>query len=470
MTGTSDHLHDIEIEQALLGAFFLKAAMVAETASLVSPDDFFEPLHGKIHAAMIRLAEEGRAVTPDTVGPLFLHEPPIGTLSVRQYFGRLAAATPSLLTVPDYAKIVRDFAMRRKLFEAGTLAQQLAGDMDRHVGDAAVEAIGGIDGIVSGSRAARQTRVIAVDAAMKFMDELESGTGLPPVPTGLVDVDAFIGGLWRGDYHIMAGRPSMGKTTGGSAFATNAARKGCGVLFLSLEMRTDAVIARILSDLVFNSQTPIPYRDILRHKANRNKPVLNEHDIWRLREALNIFHDLPLVIDDKSSMTVSEIVTKARREAAKFEERGFELQLIVIDHKDFIKASSRYSGNKVAETGEVSAALKDAFKELNVAGLLLCQLSRDVEKRTNRRPDLPDLRWAGDLEQDADMVLFPYREAYYLEGSRLDDPNEEAARLIELDACARNLELIIAKQRNGPRGTVDLWADMANNAIRNKLR
>ena len=466
----SSHLHHMETEQALLGAFFLKPALVTETASLVAPEDFFEPLHGKIHGTMMRFAGEGRAITIDTVGPFFAHEPPINELTPRQYFGRLAAASASLKAAPDYARIVREFAVRRALHEAGTLAQQLAGDMERTPAQAAAETASELDSIVTGAKLARQTRLDVAEAADKLLDALENGSEQIPVPTGLADLDRAMGGFTQGDYHILAGRPSMGKTALAGAFALNAARRGFGTMFFSLEMRTETVMARIFSDLVYNSTTPIPYRDILRHKADPQRKFLNEHQIWRLKEAREIFERMPLVIDDQSNLSVSEIAARGRRQAVAFEEKGFALQLVVIDHKDFIRSSGRYAGNKVEENREISAALKSMFKELNIAGLLLCQLNRENEKRANKRPDLPDLQGSGAFEQDADLALFAYREAYYLESTRLDDPDAEGERMATLDKCANNLEVIIAKQRNGPRQPVDLWANMANNAIRNKLR
>lgn len=463
------HLCSVEAEQALLGAFFVKPALIGEFSQLIAAEDFSEPMHGRIFAAMQRLAAENRAMTPVTLGPLFQHEEPIGNLTVVQYFGRLLSSSAGVLNAAEYARIVREYAARRALFMAAAAAQHLAGDMTRAVSEAAAEAISHMDVIISASGYERQTRLMAGEAAEKFAAELEGGTGLPPVPTGLIDLDDAIGGLWRGDYHILAGRPSMGKTLAGGSFALNAAKAGRGVLFLSLEMRTEAIIARMISDMLWNSTTPIPYRDMLRHKANPKRPVLHEQQIWRINEAVGRFQALPLVIDDRSGLSAGDIAARTRREIANFEERGLSLELVVIDHKDFIRASSRYAGNKVAETAEISAALKDTFKKLNVAGLLLCQLSRDVEKRVNRRPDLADLKWAGELEADADMVLFPYREAYYLESSRMDDPQDEEDRQKALVRTAHNFEIIIGKQRNGARMTIDLWADMANNAIRNKV-
>jgi replicative DNA helicase len=467
--GDISHLCDMGAEQALLGAFFIKPALITELSSIIEPAHFYEPLHQRIHSVMIRLAEEGNAITPVMLGPYFANEEPVGGLTVLQYFGRLAAAATTLHAAP-YARMVREFSVRRDLHGAGLKAQQLAGDMERSPAQSAADAVLALDGIVSGAHLARQTRVVAAVAAQSLIDDLDRGQGRPPVPSGLVDLDNAIGGFNRGDYHILAGRPSMGKTALAGAFFLNAARHGIGTIFFSLEMQTPAVIARMFSDIVFNSDAPVPYRDILRHRSDPKRGALSEHQLWRLREAKQEFDRLPLVIDDQSNLSVAEIGARVRREAAKFEERGIELQFVGIDHKDFIRPSGRYAGNRVEENNEVSAGVKTMFKELEVAGLLISQLNREVEKRTNKRPEISDLRGAGAFEQDADMIMFPYREAYYLESSRFDDEDEERDRIEAVRKCQHNFEVIVGKQRNGGRIVVDLWGDMPNNAIRNKTK
>lgn len=461
-------LCSIEAEQALLGAFFMRPALLASLASIIEPKHFSEYLHQRIAAVMIQVHAEGGAITPVTLAPHFAFEEKIGDLTVAQYFGRLTAAAVTLNAAP-YARLVRDFSVRRELYAASVRAQQLAADMERTPAQAAVDAVMAFDGIVSAAHLSRKTLQTAEDAASSLVADLDREEGEPPVPTGFADLDNVIGGFTRGDYHILAGRPSMGKTAIGGAFILNAARHGIGTMFFSLEMRTPSVMARMFSDMLYNRDTPVPYRDILRHRANPKRWRLNDHQLYRIREAKAQFDSLPLVIDDQSSLSVAEIGARVRRQAAKWEEIGIDLQFVAIDHKDFIRPDDRYSGQKEAETAQISASLKSMFKELNIAGLLLCQLNRDVEKRDNQRPDLHDLRGSGALEQDGDLIMFPYREAYYLE-KRLDDPGEDAERLSALRFCEHNLEMGIAKQRNGERTTVDLWVDMANNAIRNKLK
>jgi replicative DNA helicase len=461
------HLRQIAAEQALLGALFIKPSLAGELPGLQS-EHFSEPLHQRIYGVMLRLASEGRALTPVTMAPFFANEEKVGEFTVAQYFGRLAAAAVTVHGAGAYSRIVQEFAVRRQLFHLAGKAQQVAGDMERTPAQAAADIAGLIDGVVTSAQLTRNTLSSAEEAAGQLLDELEFGQGEKPVPTGFADLDHEIGGLIRGEYHILGGRPSMGKTALGGGIVKNAAMAGAGTMFFSMEMKTRAVVARMISDMVYNADTPIPYSRILKHRADPSRGWLNGHEIYRLRDAHSKFKQMPLAIDDQSSLSVAEIGARIRRQAAKFEERGVELVLVVIDHKDFIRAATRYSGNKVAETAEISAGLKSLFKELNVAGLLLCQLTRETDKKDNKRPELSDLLWSGALEADADLVSFVYRQVYYLEHKRFDEDQEEENRLKTVEVCKNDLELILAKHRNGERKIIDLFASMPSNAIRDK--
>lgn len=255
----------------------------------------------------------------------------------------------------------------------------------------------------------------------------------------------------------------MGKTAFGAAIMLNAARAGAGVMMFSLEMSRTALAARCLSEAVWNRDTPIPYADILNER-------INETQKDRLHNASQKFESLPIEIDDQGGLTVSEISARARQQAAKFERAGQKLGLVLIDHLGKVRASKRYAGNLVAETGEVSNALANLGKELDVAIIALHQLNRAVEGREDKHPQLSDLRASGDVEQDADLVGFLYRPSYYLERMKFEDKDQEKKRKEKLETKKYELELIIAKQRNGPCITIDLFADMANNAIRNAAK
>jgi replicative DNA helicase len=191
---------------------------------------------------------------------------------------------------------------------------------------------------------------------------------------------------------------------------------------------------------------------------------------WRLREAAARFKKLPIKIDDQAQLTVSEIGVRARRYAAELERVGKRLDLVIVDHLGIAKPSTRYAGNKTNETGEISGALAALAKQLNCHVIAACQLNRDVEGRDVKRPQLSDLRNSGDIEQDGHIVTFLYRPAYYLERAKHDDPDKEAARIASLAVLENNLEFIVAKNRNGPIGTVECFVDIANNAVRNLVR
>ena len=455
------HLQDIEAEQALLGAVLVNADVLTQLPRLAGAD-FFEPLHGGLFEVMRRLHGEGRPLTPVTIMPDFEGAEPVGELSVKQYLGRLAVAATTTINAGAYASVIRDFAARRALFAAGLKMQQLAGTQASTVAQTASEAVQDLDAVMAMARAKRQTHATGGEWAAQLMQDLRSGGGARPVPSGLIDLDRAIGGFRFGEYHIIAARPSMGKSTLCIQVMLNAARAGYRVLLFSLEMGAKAgMMSRALSSQVWNRDNPIPYVNILQHLSDPKAGSLHEYDLARLDEATAYFNTLPFEIDDEAGLTVAEIGMRARKR---------EAQLILIDHLGKIKASGRYAGNKAFETGEISEGLAELAKNSGAAVVVFSQLNRAKEAEKNKRPDLVNLRNSGDLEADADLVLFLYRHSYYLERTKEDEPEMEEERLLSIEATRNALEIIIGKQRNGPCISVDVFADMENNAIRNKLR
>jgi len=284
--------------------------------------------------------------------------------------------------------------------------------------------------------------------------------GSARITSGSVDLDKVTGGWRRQQFGIIAGRPSMGKTALATSLMLRTAKAGLGVLYFSLEMPATALAARCLTDLAYGQQTRIAYSEALAGK-------LQEREVSILGTVAGSYAKLPLVIDDQRGLTMAEVAARTRAEAQRMARDGVSLALVVVDHLGLIKPSGRYSGNKVLETGEVSDALASLAKEQNVAVVALHQLNRGTEGRENKRPTLADLRNSGDLEQDADIVCFAYREAYYLERNKFDAGSQhEMQRQTELDACRNTMEVLIAKNRNGATTTVNLFCDMASNAIR----
>jgi replicative DNA helicase len=282
------------------------------------------------------------------------------------------------------------------------------------------------------------------------------------VTTGLKELDKMLGGGWkRGELIIWGARPSMGKSAFASSSALRSAMAGYGGLFFSLEMTKDMMAARMASDLIWNSQTPIPYSDIMSWK-------IDGRDEERIRKKAEQIAELPLEINDEFGLTMAEIASKSRVMAERFAKAGKRLDFIVVDHIGKVKASDRYSGNKVQETGEKSNALLGLAKELDCSVVALHQLSRGVEGRDNKRPGLADLRDCGNLEEDAHVAGFLYRQSYYLARDKTDSNEEELFRLNMIEKTKNDIEFIIEKNRNGPCGTVKAFCDMGNSVVRDR--
>jgi replicative DNA helicase len=301
----------------------------------------------------------------------------------------------------------------------------------------------------------------AVDDMLASIAKGDSGG---TIPIGLADLERDLGGWRRGDYAILGGRPSMGKTTIAVAFGRRTAMASHGVLVFSLEMTTRQWMARMATDAGWSKDWAVTYSDALRDR-------LDDRGRATFEKAANSLRGLPVLIDEQSGLTSSDIAARTRKAAEAFQQRGTRLGLVIVDHLGKVRPSNRYKGNKVHEITEISDAMAHLAKSEQVAVLALHQLNRAVEGRDNKRPELADLRDSGSLEQDADTVLFAYRSAYYLERMKFDKGSEEEdARQEKLEAARNLLEVNIAKQRNGPTGMVELYCNMAANSIRDKWR
>jgi replicative DNA helicase len=253
--------------------------------------------------------------------------------------------------------------------------------------------------------------------------------------------------------------PGMGKTALALCIARATAAAGEPTYFQSLEMGDVSLSDRNLADVAFDARRPIPYYDV----ANGQ---LSDAQAERIIEAARLQRDIPLQIDPAPGLTVSQIAARVRRHRQNLERKGLRLGPVIVDHMHIVAASKRYSGNRTNEVGEISAALKALAKELDVPVIALAQLSRGVENRDDKRPNMADLRDSGSIEQDADTIIFVYREAYYLERSTGANAAQEALRIDRLIDVKDQLEAIVAKQRNGPTGTVHLFCNIACNAVR----
>mgnify|MGYP000075280192 CR=1 FL=1 len=279
----------------------------------------------------------------------------------------------------------------------------------------------------------------------------------------LTDLRKMIGGWRRKRFYIIAGRPGMGKTTVTLSTMLRTAQQGHGVLFFSKEMGEDELAEIALCDLAWRIGRRIEYRDISADKVRDPDFEARFSEILQVRP---LFNSLPFLINDKPGLTMAQIRAQAVDYQQRLAAEGRRLDVLVVDHLGKIKPTGAYRGNKVAETAEVSNGLKELAKELDCAVIALCQLSRATEGREDKRPGLSDLRWAGEIEQDADCVIMAYREEYYLRKAEADG-DKELQRQDKLAKCKNQMQLFIEKNRQGPTGEVRLFCDVACGVVRN---
>jgi replicative DNA helicase len=441
-------LHDLAAEQQLLGACLIWPDAADMAASLVEAEHFFEPIHRQIYAWLIEMRSRGqRPSVPLLIAQLGqLGHIDILGLPLSVFVARLAKEATTGVNVPDFAKVVRDWWERRQMqavLQSGLDLIKCA-PIDVLPAEIRNETIDQLDAISSGE-IPHPTRALTIgDAAREAManlsDAVQRGGELTGITWGLTDLDRRTSGIHRSELSIVAGRPGMGKTTLGVHVALKAGESGARVMYCSLEMTAAALAQRALTALAFKmsgNRRGIRYSDL------RNGRGITDDDFNLLRDAQDYLNGLPLMIEQQPSLTLAQIAMRARRRKQKS-----GLDLLIIDHLHRIRPAERYRGQATAEISETSAGCAALAKELDVALIALCQLSRAPEGREDKRPQLSDLRQSGSLEQDADIVLFAFREAYYQPLLPADD-----------------LELRIAKQRQGPTDTVKFFCAFESNVI-----
>ncbi|CAA7622099.1 replicative DNA helicase [Magnetospirillum sp. SS-4] len=460
--------HNFEAEQALLGAIMLSNRAYEKVSEFLRPEHFADPTHGRIFAACGKLIERGQMANPVTLKTYFEGDGGLAEIGGPPYLAQLANAVVSVINAEDYGKLVFDLHLRRELIGLGEDLVNAAFTPD--LDSSAMEQIGSAEAKLydlattgqteGGFRDFRSVLIGAVEAAEAAHKREGKLSG---VPTGLIDLDSKLGGLHDSDLLILAGRPSMGKTSLATNIAFNAAyaykeevdalgRKkaidGAITAFFSLEMSSEQLATRILAEQA----------EIASHKIRQGE--LSNEEFERLVVAAQNLHRLPLHIDDTPALSISAVRTRARRL-----QRQHGLGLIIIDYLQLLRGSSSNSENRVQEVSEITRGLKALAKELSVPVIALSQLSRAVEQREDKRPQLSDLRESGSIEQDADVVMFVFREQYYLEraepGQRPDESpekfNERHAKWQQrCEEVWNTAEVIIAKQRHGPVGTIRL--------------
>jgi replicative DNA helicase len=454
--------HNVEAEAALLGALMIDNRLAEDIQMKLRPDHFFEPLHGRIYDQILRLLDRNMIASPVTLRPLFEADEEMKELGGPAYLAQLTGSGAAIIGARDFAEQIYDLALLRALIGVGREMVEKALDTSDEVdpkgqiesAEAALYRVaeqGGGEGTVK--TFAQATR-LAVEMAEKA---LSTGGGLSGITTGLDNVNAKTGGLHHSDLIILAGRPGMGKSSLATNIGFNAARRlvrdvedgiapeksaGAAVALFSLEMSADQLATRILAE-----QSGISSEALRMGK-------ISQQDFRNLARAAAELESLPLYIDDTPGLTIAALRTRARRL-----KRQRNIGLIIVDYLQLLQGTGRSGGdqNRVQEISEISRGLKTLAKELNVPVIALSQLSRAVEQREDKRPQLSDLRESGSIEQDADLVLFIYREEYYLAARQpADDHPEFAAWQEEMNRAYGIAELIVAKQRHGATGKVKM--------------
>ncbi|THF56761.1 replicative DNA helicase [Ollibium composti] len=453
--------NNIEAEQALLGAMLVNNDAFYRVSDFLKASHFYEPLHRKIFEVSAELIRMGKMANPVTIKTFLPADEKVGDMTVAQYLARLAAEAVTVINAADYGRAIYDLATRRALITVGEDMVNIAYDAPvdmaprEQIEDAErrlfeLAETGRYDGGFESFTDAVKTAVDMANAAY-MRDGHLSG-----IATGLRDLDARMGGLQPSDLIVLAGRPGMGKTSLATNIAFNIAEayvpaqqadgtfkaaNGGVVGFFSLEMSSEQLATRIISE-----QTEIPSSKIRRGE-------ISEHDFEKLVACSQTMQKLPLYIDQTGGISIAQLAARARRLKR---QRG--LDVIVIDYIQLMTGSSkRASENRVQEITEITTGLKALAKELSTPIIALSQLSRQVESRDDKRPQLSDLRESGSIEQDADVVIFVYREEYYLKNKEPKLGTEEHIKWeTDMNEARGKAEVIVAKQRHGPTGTVGL--------------
>ena len=469
--------HNEEAEKALLGALLVNNEVLGRVEHLLEPEHFFVTVHGRIYGACRQIVERGLVANPITLRTLFEKDEALTQAGGAGYLAHLASAAATIINAKDYARQIHDHHVRRQLIQIG---EDVVNDAFEHVAhetaldqvERAERALFDLAEYGLRDRDFRHLREITIETLKMMEAAFRRDTAMVGVATGLSDLDDLLGGLHPSDLAILAARPAMGKTALATNIAYHAASRyrtetddegrtrlvdGAAVGFFSLEMSAEQIVTRILAEV---SRVP---SDILR-RGN-----IQQRDFDALVAASQKITDLPLHIDDTPALTVQSLRSRARRL-----KRRHGLSLLVVDYLQLLRGESKAAGeNRVQEVSEVTQGLKALAKELDLPVLALSQLSRAVEQREDKRPLLSDLRDSGSIEQEADVVMFIYREEYYLgrqqpQPKAGEDEQSDAQYRARLERWQQKMdkkrgitEVIVAKHRHGTTGDIEIHFDAA---------
>ena len=442
---------NIEAEQHLLGSVLVNNDIIDEIANTINSEKFYDPIHIKIYEVIENLNSKGMIANPITLKNYFEKNQGLDEVGGVEYLVKLTRFSSSVKQAIDYAKIVHENYVKRELVKISQLIKDDTLNIDEDKSsDTIIEDAEKLLFDLAERGSFSQSFIkfnLALDQSISMAEQaMKNEQGIVGVPTGLTDLDEKLGGLHKSDLVIIAGRPSMGKTALATNIAYHAAKdiqikgKKSAVAFFSLEMSSEQLSTRILSE-----QSRIKSNDIRRGKAT-------EEELGRYIETSRDIYELPLYIDETPAITISTLSNRARRI-----KRLFGLDLIVVDYIQLMRTNSKRNDGRVQEISEITQGLKALAKELGVPVLALSQLSRAVEQRDDKKPQLSDLRESGSIEQDADVVLFVFRQEYYEEKKQPKLGSIEYAEWqSKMSDIAGLAEILIGKQRHGPTGNIQV--------------
>ena len=441
--------NNIEAEQSVIGSILVSNEIFDEISTIISSVNFYDPMHEKIFSAIESLIYKGMLANPITLKSYFEDEK--DELNVPEYLVKITKFSTSIRQATEYSKIIYDMYVRRQLIKISeeTIDNAKLNDLE----------VSGQNIIENSERllfdlaekGSFNSSLMKFDEAMRQTIEMASAAykneeGIVGVPTGLKELDDRLGGLHQSDLIIIAGRPGMGKTALATNIAFNASKKlqdngrKSSIAFFSLEMSSEQLSTRILAE-----QSRIKSNDIRRGK-------ISDEQFDKFIETSKNISELPLYIDETPAISIAALSNRARRI-----KRLFGLDMIVVDYIQLMKGSFNNRDGRVQEISEITQGLKTIAKELSIPVIALSQLSRAVEQRDDKKPQLSDLRESGSIEQDADVVMFVYRESYYLKSKEPRPATVEHAEWqAKMNEVSHLAELIISKQRHGPTGNITL--------------
>lgn len=450
--------HNIACEQALLGVIFVNNDTWDRVSDIVEPQHFFEPVHQRIFELCSNLIREGKKATPVTLKTFLPADAVVAGMPIQRYLSRVMAEATAPVNAADYAKLIRSLSDRRGILTISRdlERQAMEGDETLAVSELVEQTEEALFDLVSIEREGngfmpfKDAVKDSIDLAAKAY---QRDGGLSGIATGLSDLDAHLGGLQRSDLIIIAGRPGLGKTALATNIAYNVASEYRGkplpdgsietisggiVGFFSLEMSSEQLATRVLSE-----RAEVPSSRIRRGD-------IRESEFKVLADKATDIENIPLYIEQRGGLSIAQLCSRARRLKR---QRG--LDLMVVDYIQLLSGTQNRQGNRTQEVTEITTKLKALAKELNIPILALSQLNRSLESREDKRPMLSDLRESGSIEQDADVVMFVYRDEYYLAKAEPKEGTEEWFEWkAKIDAAKGKADLIVDKQRHGPTGTV----------------